>query len=53
VNLAQINEFRASQGLKPLQADPRKRERSVQLERNRRERAQASRDLKALRSKGK
>lgn len=51
MNLRQINEFRASQGLKPLESDPRKQAKGATLERNRRARAQANRDLKARRAK--
>lgn len=53
MNLARINEIRASLNLKPLVADPNKAAKARRHERNRRERGQASRDLKALRSKGK
>lgn len=54
MNLNQINEFRASQGLAPVMGDPRKRERAIQRERNLRQRAQESRDLKSKRaSRGK
>lgn len=49
MNLREINEFRASQGLKPLESDPRKQAKGQTLERNRRARAQANRDMKAKR----
>lgn len=51
MNLKQINEFRASQGLSPVTGDPRKQERATALERNRRAKAQANRDMKAARAK--
>lgn len=53
MNLAQINEFRVSHGLKPLQADPRKAEKAKQLEKNRRARAEENRNRRNSTGKGK
>lgn len=49
MNLKQINEFRAAHGLAPIESDLRARERKMQLMRNRAEKAEKNRALKAAR----
>ena len=54
MNRSQINEFRAHLGLSPLVGDVEKEKaRKRQQNANRAARAQANRDLKSVRSKGK
>ena len=53
MNLNQINEFRAAHGLTPLAADPNKRAKAIRREKNRRARADANRELRAVRASNK
>ena len=50
MNIAQINELRASIGLSPLAVSPAAAAKRKQHERNKRERAEANRRIKAARA---
>ena len=53
MNLAQINEWRAAQGLSPIAADPAAAEKRKRLERNRANRAAENRARRMGTGKGK
>ena len=53
MNIAQVNEIRASIGLAPLNANPHNAEKRKQNQRNRAARAAENRDLKAHRNSNK
>lgn len=52
MNLTKINEIRATAGLAPLTGNPGKQAQHKRQAANKAARAQASRDLKSLRSSG-
>ena len=52
MNLQQINEIRATAGLKPLAINPDKQAKHKRQAANKAARAQASRDMKNKRAKG-